>query len=393
MLLRRICVTFLLLVLAGVPALAQDANLTTVCVAEYEEGVDYFPNKITVTEAENFSVEYFEHYKVVTVQNGAETLTYVLVQCGTPAPELADFPDNTQTIEVPAGDFAALSTTQLPHLAELGLIDELVALDSFLYTNTDAVREAIAADRVIEVAPNFELNMELLLSVEPDIVMTDGFDPNRLENLINAGIFTVVNTDYLEQSPLGRAEWVKFTALFYNEEAAATELYDDIASAYNDATQLVSDVPEDERPTVLYNTFSTFDDAWIVPGAGTYAGQLLTDAGGIIALGDEAPEESAFLSFEVVYDQALDADVWILNAFGVGTLSDFLAFDERYADFAAIEAGNVWNLDRDVNENGGNNFYERGVLRPDLVLLDLIAIFHPDLLPDHEFTFFRQLAG
>ncbi len=125
---KHLTVVLFLVVLSGLlaflPAAAQDdsvldANLTDECVTDYDPEVDYFPNKVEITYAENFSVAYVNHYKVVTVADafdGANPFTYVLVQCGAPAPEANDFPDDTQFIEVPAGDIIAMSTTQLPPL-------------------------------------------------------------------------------------------------------------------------------------------------------------------------------------------------------------------------------------------------------------------------------------
>ena len=402
---KRLFTILLLLIVSGLlallPAAAQDAaapdvNLQETCVTDYDPNVDYFPDKITITDAVNFSVEYFNHYKVVTVTNafdGAEPFTYVLTQCGTPAPDAADFPDGTQFIDVPAGEIIAMSTTQLPHLTELGLVDKLVGLDSFLYVNSPEVRALIDAGKLVEIGSGAEVNVELVLDVEPDIVMTFGFNPASDAHpvLIEAGIFTALNAEWREPTPLARAEWIKYTALFYNAEARAEAVYADIVSAYNEARELAASVPEDERPVVLWNTYSSFSEAWSIPGAQTYVGALIRDAGGVIALGEEAPEGSALLSFEAVYDGALDADVWITGAFGVTTLDDLLARDSRYADFAAVQNGNVWNNTKDLNENGGNNYWELGVTNPHLILQDLVAIFHPDLLPDHDFSFYLRL--
>jgi len=402
---KRLFTILLLLIVSGLlallPAAAQDAaapdvNLQETCVTDYDPNVDYFPDKITITDAVNFSVEYFNHYKVVTVTNafdGAEPFTYVLTQCGTPAPDAADFPDGTQFIDVPAGEIIAMSTTQLPHLTELGLVDKLVGLDSFLYVNSPEVRALIDAGKLVEIGSGAEVNVELVLDVEPDIVMTFGFNPASDAHpvLIEAGIFTALNAEWREPTPLARAEWIKYTALFYNAEARAEAVYADIVSAYNEARELAASVPEDERPVVLWNTYSSFSEAWSIPGAQTYVGALIRDAGGVIALGEEAPEGSALLSFEAVYDGALDADVWITGAFGVTTLDDLLARDSRYADFAAVKNGNVWNNTKDLNENGGNNYWELGVTNPHLILQDLVAIFHPDLLPDHDFSFYLRL--
>ncbi|MEL7435539.1 MAG: ABC transporter substrate-binding protein [Chloroflexota bacterium] len=377
---------------------AQDANLTADCVAEYDPDVDYFPEKIEVLDAENFAVEYFNNYKVVTVTDafdGAESFTYVLVQCGTPAPDAEEFPEDTQYLEVPTGDIIAMSTTQLPHLIDLDLLDNLVGLDSTLFVNSPEVVELIEADELIEVGSGSNVNVELVLETEPDIVMTFGFDPASDAHpiLIEAGIFTALNASWREPTPLARAEWIKYTALFYNAEAAATEAYDDISSAYEEARELALSIPEEERPTVLWNTFSSFSEAWLIPGSETYAGTLIQDAGGQIALGDEAPADSARLGFEPVYDGALDADIWVTNAFGITTLDGLLAQDERYADFSAVQNGNVWNNSLDINENGGNNYFELGVTNPHLILQDLVAIFHPELLPDHEFTFYQPLVS
>jgi len=209
--------------------------------------------------------------------------------------------------------------------------------------------------------------------------------------LLDAGIFVAMNSDYVEESPLGRAEWIKFTALFYNLEGTAERIFDEKATAYNELLALTADIPQSERPEVLWNSFSTFTEAWSIPGVQTYAGTLLRDAGAAIALGELAPEESANIDFEIVYESGLDADFWFPGLFGIGTLDDVLARDERYADFAAVENGTVYNNDARVNANGGNDSYESGVVNPHLVLADLIAILYPDLLPDHEVLFFRQL--
>ena len=402
---KRLPIVVLLVALIGLlailPATAQDdavldANLTDECVTDYDSEVDYFPEKVEVTDAENFSVEYFNHYKVVTVTDAfdaAEPFTYVLVQCGTPAPAANDFPDDTQFLEVPAGDIIAMSTTQLPHLTELGLVDNLVGLDSFLFVNTPEVRELIDAGELVEVGSGAEVNVEVVLDVEPDIVMTFGFDPSTDAHpvLIEAGIFTALNAEWREPTPLARAEWIKYTALFYNVEAEAEAAYSEIVTAYESARELAASVPADERPTVLWNRFSSFTEAWSIPGAETYVGALINDAGGTIALGEEAPNDSERLSFEVIYDGALDADVWIANAFGITTLDGLLDEDARYGDFAAVQNRNVWNNSLDVNENGGNNYFELGVTNPHLILQDLVAIFHPDLLPDHEFSFYLRL--
>jgi len=383
------------LIMGAVPAWAQDTNLLDDCVTAYDSTQDYFPNKVAPTLAENFTVEYFNHYKVVTVTDAfenAEPFTYVLVQCGTPAPSAEDFPADAQFLEVPVESMIAMSTTQIPHLQQLDQLDKLVGLDSFLYVSNAEVVGMVERGELVEVGFGGEVNVELVLETAPDVVMTYGFNPDTDAHpvLIESGIFTALNAEWRESTPLGRAEWIKYTSLFFNAEAQAQTAYDSIATAYGEARALAQQVAVVDRPIVLWNSFSTWTEGWLIPGAQTYVGALIQDAGGIIALGETAPEDSTLLSFEAVYADALEADLWVINEFGMLTLEDLLAQDARFADFAAVTNGAVWNDNLDVNANGGNNYYELGVTNPHLVLQDLVAMFHPQLLPNHEFRFYRQ---
>lgn len=391
--------TVLLLIFSALPVMTQDGNLRSdECVAVYDAEVDYFPERVSIVDAQNFTVEYFRNYKVVTVSDAYDSATefhYVLVQCGTPAPSADEFPEGTQFIEVPTGDVITLSTTQLPILSQLSLIHNLVGVDSFDYINNEAALARIEAGEVEAVGYNSDINVELVLSLEPDMVLTYGFDPATDAHpvLLEAGIFTALDASWRELSPLGRAEWIKFTAVFYNAEGSAKNAYDDIKTQYEDSQQLALSVGEDNRPTVLVNSFLGYADAWFIPGEDTYVGQLIRDAGGQLMLTEAGSVESNGLSLETVYEGALDADVWLTDTFAVNTQSDLLALDERFGDFEAFQSGNIWNNNLDENENSGNNYYELGVTNPHLILLDLLAIFHPDLLPDHDFTFYHQLTA
>ena len=391
--------TFLLiatLLIGLLPVSALDANLTDGCVSDYDAAIDYFPDKAVVEDAVRFSVEYFNHYKVVTVSDafdGAPGFVYVLTQCGAPMPDAADFPAGTQFIDVPGGDLITLSTTQLPALTQLGLLDQLTAVDSGFYISTAEVTDRIAAGEISEVGFGAEINIERVLELEPDLVLAYGFNPDTDAHpvLLEAGIFTAMDASWRELSPLGRAEWLKFTALFYNREADANALYDEIEAEYAAVAALAASVSADERPTVLINTFLGYADAWFIPGADTYVGQLARAAGGDLLLAEVGSTTSQALGFEVVYAGGLDADIWLTETFGVYSGADLLALDSRFGDFAAFQSGAIWNNNRDENANGGNNYYEWGVTNPHLVLADLLAIFHPGLLPDHEFAFYHQL--
>jgi iron complex transport system substrate-binding protein len=388
-------------VLAVVPVAAQDApatNLTDSCVTAYDPDIDYFPEKVIFENATGVDVAYFNNYKIVRTlepyPGATEPVTYVLLQCGTPAPDMADFADGTQVIEVPAGDVIAMSTTHLAHLETLGLLGNLIGVDTFAFINNPAVRELVEAGALIEVGAGTDVNIEVVLDAEPSLVMAYAFDQDDAPVVLReADIPTAINNAWLEPTLIARAEWIKFMALFYNAEAQATTVYDEIIAEYQATAALAATVPADERVTVLWSSYSIFSEAWLVPGQETWVGALLADANIDYILMDEATEGSVPFDFEVVYDTGLETPLWIPNAFGVNTLDDLLGMDARYLDFTAVQSGRVFNNTARVNENGGNDYWETGVTNPQLILRDLVAIAYPDLLPGHEPTFYVELTA
>ncbi len=365
-------------------------NLTDSCVAEYDENVDYFPQKATVKYASGYTIEYFNNYKVLTIplpwQGAEESVQYVLVQCGTPPPE--DFAAAT-IIEVPVQSFVSMSTTYLPYLDQYGLIDRLVGVDNASFISNEAVRAKYDAGELTEIGSGGDVNVEAAIDLDPDLIMTSasGFaDFDAHPKLEEVGLTVALNADYLDTTPLGQAEWGKYLAAFFNKEGEAEEQFADVVAQYEELTALTADAVE--RPTVFNNT--PFDGTWYMPGGNSYVAQLLADAGAAYLWADDESTGSLFLDFETVFDRAADADYWINIGF-FATLDDLAAADERFTEFAAYQNGNVFNNDARVNEFGGNDYYESGAANPHLVLADLISIFHPDLLPEHEFVYYRQV--
>ena len=249
------------------------------CVQNYNPQTDYFAEKISINHAQGFVVEYHQNYKVVTVKNpwhSAKTkFQYNLVQCGTPVPE--GFPKN-QVIQVPVNKVVSLSTTHLPHLDKLGLVDKLVAVSNIKQVNTSSVVEKIKALKVAEVGNGASVNVERILELEPDLVTTFGTGNSQTDNypkLLEAGLKVAVNAEYMETSPLGRAEWLKFTALFFNQEAKAEKVFGDIEKKYQAVASRASALKN--HPTVF--TGFNFKGTWYTPTGNSYVAKYLADAG------------------------------------------------------------------------------------------------------------------
>jgi iron complex transport system substrate-binding protein len=350
---------------------------------------DYFPVKTSIQYARGFTIEYHDTYKIITVldlRKNADVMSqYVLVQRGTEPPSGYD---NTLHIDIPVRSLVTMSSTYLPHLEQLNVLDTLVGHDNFKHVNTPAVRERIAKGNLKEIGEGPNVNIELLMILEPDIIMThmDSSMYDTPPKLFEAGLRVVINASFNELTPLGRMEWIKFIAAFFNKEQEAEVIFKKTANAYEKLAANVRSVAI--KPTVLLN--APYKGEWWIPGGQSYVATFMKDAGATYLWAEDPSQGSHILDFEVVYEKAVDADYW-LNPGQWKSLKDGIAMDERFAQFQAFQQGNVYNNNARVNEYGGNDYWESGLARPELVLADLIKIFHPELMPEHEFVYYKQL--
>jgi iron complex transport system substrate-binding protein len=361
------------------------------CVKNYQAEVDYFPNKIRLNDAQGFTVDYHKHYKVVSVnrpwKDARTQFQYVLVQCGTPVP--AGFKPE-QIVQIPVRSVVALSTTHLVPLQRLGVLDRLVGISQFKDVTTPAVSEKIQQNQLSEVGNVSSLKLEKIVELSPDLVTTFGTgNPQRDAHpkLLEAGIKVAIIAEYMESTPLGQAEWMKFLALFFNKEMEAERSFAETRQRYQAIAAKTKAVKN--RPTV----FSGFDHkgTWYVPGGESYVAKLLSDAGASYLWADQRTPGSVQLNFEQVYDRAASAQYWIVDAHSIKTRSDLVAADARYQNFAAVQVNNLFSPTAKVNAQGGNDYWQSGIANPDLLLADLVKIFHPELVPAHQFVYYRQL--
>lgn len=383
-----------LLVTAGcrqAPSISPTIAEGSACVTDYQPDIDYFPNKVQPDYSSGFSVEYHNHYKVVTVTQpwkaADETFEYVLLQCGTPTP---DGFEDAQVIQVPIRTVATLSTTYLPHLELLGQVEALVGMDNFSFVYAPAVRQKIDQGELIEFSSGKTLDIERLLVAEPDLVMAYGTgdpDSDSYGRIMQAGLPVALVGEYVETSPLGRAEWLLFTALFFNQEAEAQAIFTDIATEYESLVELTASLAE--RPTVF--TGFSYEGTWYMSGGQSYAAQLLKDAGADYLWADSDATVTIPLDFESVFGQAAAADVWVNVSQDWFSQGDAIATDPRYGKFDAFKQNSVFNNNVRMNDFGGNDYWESGAVNPHLILADLVKIFHPELLPNHELVYYQQL--
>ena len=293
-------------------------------------------------------------------------------------------------VQLPIDAVVLTSTTQVPHLDALDQTDVLMGFPQTDLISSPRARARIAAGKVKELGAGPSANPELVLELQPDWIMisTLGEDLRYLEVFKQAGIPALINGEYVEQNPLGRAEWIKFTGLLLGKYKEALAQFEQIKKDYNEATSLASSLQNKEWPTVLSGVM--YQDIWYAPGGESWAAQLLEKAGGSYVFGKEGAAGSLQLNYEVVLDQGTGAQIWI-GAADFASLTEMGKVEPRYQAFSAWKTGEVYTYTAKKGETGGLEFFELGYLRPDLILKDLIKILHPELLPGYEPYFYQKL--
>lgn len=340
--------------------------------------------------ASGFTVTYQnDNTKLVEVlypfQGATSGYQYLLVPKGQPVPE---HESTTRVIMIPLSSVVCTSTTHIPLLDYLDETDKLVGFPTTDYISSEKARRLVDAGKVQELGIDKGLNLERIAVLNPDMVMgyTMNSDYGQFKKVEEINIPVVLNAEYLEKDPLGRAEWIKFMALFFNKEKKADSIFQVIEKEYLHAKALADGVHN--KPTVLSGI--VYGDTWFLPAGQNYAAQLLRDAGYKYFWDDDLTNGFLELSFEAVYDRAHDADFWI----GVGsfsTLKEIENADHRYAKFKPFKQKQVYTSNARKGAKGGSEFLELGYLRPDIILKDLVKIAHPELLKDHELFFHEKL--
>ena len=292
-------------------------------------------------------------------------------------------------IATPVERVACLGTVYTTMLQKLGLLDKILAVENAEYYNNPFVIQGAATGKLKELHKGPEINVEQTIRLKPGLILTFGMgNPKKdmNEKILNAGIPAAISLDHLEETPLARAEWIKFVSMFFGKEKMADSLFRITEQNYKNLETLTDTLKR--RPTVF--TDIKYGDAWYVPGGDSYMANLISDAGGDYIWKDEKKTGSIPLNFETVYSKAKEADFWI-NLFMVKTKKELLGYEKRYELFKAFRTENIYNNNKTANKNGYSIYWEEGMCSPDEVLKDLIKIFHPYLLPNHNLKYYKKL--
>ncbi len=291
-----------------------------------------------------------------------------------------------QVIYGDAARVITMSSTQIAMLDAIGESRKVVGVSGLGFISSPGIRSR--RDSIGDVGYDSNFNYELIMSLDPDIVLLYGVNgASPVESkLRELDIPFIYIGDYLESSPLGKAEWMVALAEIVGRRDDGEKHFKEIAQSYNSLKELVSNAVEDV-PKVMLN--APYGDTWFMPAEDNYSVQLIRDAGGEYIYGRNRSGISVPIDIEEAYMLCSDADIW-LNPGSAGTLAELAVACPKFTDTDCFRSGHIFNNTRRSTSGGGNDYYESGVVNPDMVLRDLVKIFHPGLVHE-EFVYHKQL--
>jgi iron complex transport system substrate-binding protein len=348
--------------------------------------------KSQVKYAERFYIEQKDGYKLLNIKNpwqGAIDVnqSYCLVPEGLPLPATVD---SGKVIRVPVKSIICMSTTHLSMITALKKEETIIGISGSDFVYDRNLLNLIADQKIFDVGYEANLNKELVVRISPDLVMVYGIGSESvgyLGKLKELGIKILFNADYLEQDPLGKAEWIKVFGALYNKGKEADSIFDSLSDEYNNL-KLYIKKNSTVKPSVFLGL--PWKDSWFISPGNSYISRLISDAGGEYIWKDIKSDISMPYGIENVFIKALKADYW-LNTSSVNTRTEIISLDNRLQELSAYKNGNVFNNNRRVTKKGGNDYWESGSINPQKILKDIASILHPDLFPGYELFYYKKI--
>ncbi len=338
----------------------------------------------TIKYAKGFDIQYFKNHKKLIIRapylEARESFEFTLTNNKTTR--------SLNTIQTPVNSIVVTSTTHVPILELLHCEDRLVGFPNTDYISSKKTRAFIEKGSIKDLGNEENINTELLLDLQPDIVVGFSLNSNNkmFATIEKLGIPVLMNGDWLEETPLGRAEWIKFFGVLFDKEIEADSIFNRIEENYLDAKKIA--LKASGKPTIISG--GLFKDIWNLPAGKSFEATFLNDANTSYLWKDSKGKGSLSLNIENVFEKGKDADLWISPSF-YETLEQLKKANDIYPMFKAFQNNNIYTYVNKRGEKGGIIYFELAPARPDIVLKDLIKIAHPELLTTHELTFYELL--
>ncbi len=351
-----------------------------------KEPISKTTHSLQIKYAQWFKIEYLKDYKKISVLNPWTKYIYWEYYLYKEKIE-SENKDKFSILSTPQNS-TVLSGTQIGMFDKLNIIKKITAVANAKYIYNPYIRKQVKDGKIIELGDASTLNVEKTYLNHSDIIFAtawDKIDP-KFKKLLAQNKTIAFVMDWQEQSPLARAEWIKFVAAFYNLEIQANTLFDSIENHYLSLKIIAQ--KSITQPTVFHGT--PMSGTWYIAGGRSFAAQFYKDANANYLWENDSSTGSRPLSFEAVFQKAKKANFWF-NTSRLSTRADLYNSDQRYALFESYKTKSIYTNGETIKAPSPSSFWELGTVNPDQVLEDIIAIIHPELLPKHKLQFYRQL--
>ena len=350
---------------------------------------------IEMRYAENICIVKYDGYTKVVLENpwkkGAVLHTYILTnQTPSDSPSMGRGVEGScSVIHVPLTHSAVYSGVHGSIIDELGAADQICAVCEIEYFTNEHILQAYRDGKVANLGNSLAPNIEMLVDIHPDAILLSPFENSGGYGLIETTDIPIVEcADYMETSPLGRAEWMKFYGLLYGKAEEADSLFHEVETAYNDLKASVGRLADSKgAPRVICDLIT--GSTWYVPGGNSTSGRLIADAGGNYIFRNRSESGSLALAPETVFEESQDADVWFMkytNGVTDMTYEELAKESPLYAQMKAFKERHVYGCNLSYV-----HFYNDLPFHPERHLKDMIRMFYPDLLPDYQLKYYKPL--
>ena len=359
------------------------------CSNKKEQGKDAFSTteklEYTVQYARGFSVNIYDNLKEVTVRNPWDTTKilqkYILVDKKEKLPE--SLPDGI-LIRTPLSKVVAYSTIHCATLNEIDVINSVTGVCEYQYINIPYITDGVKNGTVADLGEAAKPNVEKIIDLSPDAIFATPIQGLNYGGIEKSGIPVIETPDYMEQTALGRAEWIRFYSLFYNNEAHVDSLFNITVGNYNEIKAKAASAQN--RPSVFLDLMNK--GTWYIAGGNSFISKMLEDAGATYVWHDDNRDQSIPLPFEEILDKAGEADFWLIKHFSPGplTYSSLQKEYKPYSYFGAFKDKNIYECNTKERD-----YYEDLPIHPDYILQDFAYVFHPELFPDYTPKYYTKM--
>lgn len=336
--------------------------------------------------AENIIVTQHDDYTRIDIKNPWEKnsllQTYILVPRSSGLPD--SLPEGT-VIQTPLRSVLVYSSVHAQAIKELGHIENITGVCDAQYFSIKEINAGVSDGSIVNAGTSMSPIIEKIIALAPEAIILSPYQNSSYGDLTRLGIPIIECADYMETSPLGRAEWIKLFGCLFQEQEKADSIFGKVKNDYNTLREIAKQITV--KPKILSENI--INGTWYVPGGDSYMAKLFADAGGTYAWSNVKTSGSIPLDMPRVLEKAHDADIWLIKSYDSAfSYSKLKSQNALNAQFKAFKEKNIYFCN-----TTSTTLFQDFPFHPEVLLKEYMAIFHPKLITDYNTKYFKPLRN